>query len=479
MIVPSYQVLSSEQVRAVHAKSLELLENTGFSVPHERALNLLAQKGAKVDFSSRRVCFPPDLVEKVLEDVPREFTCAGRDPAFDLTVGFDAPPVCRSTGGAVNLFDFISQESRPVTLQDCRELAQLIDGLENTAVAAVQTPCDAPLPVYDIHALKAMLESGRKHIWALVTSSANLAYQIEMMLAVAGSAEALRQRPVCHGIVTVLEQFRFPMDEIERLLLYGRYSIPVKVPIVPMMGTVAPITILGTLVQANAEAIGSAVLIQLLCPGTPTWYYFFIQAMDKKTGGTIFMNPEIMLCSLGLIQMARHYRLPAAPSSFETNGSRLTDILYNNGSAVTLFALAGAFEHASTGCVDMSMGISKQGLVIGDDIWGQTKRLLAGFQTEEEAFASEAIKRVALGSGQFLTDEHTGQFVRKEAQYVPRILSYQTHTEWAQNPRHLAEEAQERVKDLLERHEVPPLDPALQLELNRIAAAAEKKAGCR
>lgn len=65
-----------------------------------------------------------------------------------------------------------------------------------------------------------------------------------------------------------------------------------------MMGANAPTTITGTMVQANAAAIAGAVLIHYLCPGTPTWYYFFIQAMDKRTGGNIFMNPEIVLCSL-------------------------------------------------------------------------------------------------------------------------------------------------------------------------------------
>jgi trimethylamine--corrinoid protein Co-methyltransferase len=299
-----------------------------------------------------------------------------------------------------------------------------------------------------------------------------------MMLAMAGSTEALARRPICHGIVTVLEQFQFPKEEIDRLLLYGEYKIPVKVPIVPMMGTNAPFTIAGTMVQANAEAVASAVLIDLLCPGTPTWYYFFIQAMDKRTGGNIFMGPEIMLCSLGLIQMARRYRLPAAPSSFETTGSRLSDIVYNNGMAVSLFALAGAFENASTGCVDMSMGISKQGLVIGDDIWGNTKRLLGGFNCEPEAFALDAIKRVSMGSGHYLTDDHTRQFVRREAQHIPAVFSYQTGNAWSQNPKSLAEEARQRVLDLLENHRVPPLDEGLQNELNRIAGAAAKQMGC-
>ena len=197
-----------------------------------------------------------------------------RNFSNSFKVAFDSPPVCRCTGGAVNLMDFTTNKSRPVTLKDCRDIAHLIDGLGNTTFAATQTPSDALLPVYDIQALKVMLETGRKHIWALASSSVNLVYQLEMMMAVCGSEKALTERPICHGIVTVLEQFRFSHDEIERLMLYGRYKIPVKVPIVPMMGANAPTTIAGTMVQANAEAVASVVLINYLCPGTPTWYYF-------------------------------------------------------------------------------------------------------------------------------------------------------------------------------------------------------------
>ena len=475
VLLPTYQPLSEYQVRTIHEHALDILENTGIAVQHKGALESLADSGARVDFANQRAFFSTELVEQALQDIPKQFVCAGREPAFDFKVAFDAPPVCRCTGGAVNLMDFTTNQSRPVTLADCQDIAHIIDGLENTAFAATQTPCDALLPVYDIQALRVMLESGRKHIWALVSSSENLKYQLEMMLAVCGSEADLAERPICHGIVTVLEQFRFPHDEIERLLLYGRYKIPVKVPIVPMMGANAPTTIVGTMVQANAEAVASAVLINYLCPGTPTWYYFFIQAMNKRTGENIFMSPEIVLCSLGLIQMARHYRLPAAPASFETTGARLSDVLYGNGMSLSLFALAGAFENGGTGCVDMSLGVSKQGLVIGDDIWGHTRRLLEGFIDEPDAFALNAIKRVSAGSGEYLSDDHTLQFLRKEAQFVPDVLVNSPHTAWSNNPKSLAQEAQERVMDLLENHTVPPLDEAMQKELDRIEQAAKKQ----
>ncbi len=474
MSIPTYQVLSDKQVQIIHAHTLDILQNTGMVIQHRKALEHLAEAGAKVDFSAQRAFFKPGVVEQALTAIPKKFLCAGREVQFDFMVAHDAPPICRSTAGAVNLLDLTKNEVRGITLQDCREIAHIVDGLENTAFTATQTPCDAPLPVYDIQVLKAMLESGRKHIWALVSSSENLTYQIEMMLAVAGSGKALAKRPICHGIVTILDRFIFPYDEIERLLAYGRYNIPVKVPIVPMMGANAPTTIAGTMVQANAAAIGSAVLIHYLCPGTPTWYYFFIQAMDKCTGGNIFMSPEIVLCSLGLIQMARYYQLPAAPSSFEATGARLDDMLYGNGASVSLFALAGAFENASTGCADMSMALSKQGLVIGDDIWAHTRRLLAGFCDEPDAFALDAVKRVASGSGHYLMDPHTMKFLRKEAQFVPGTMPYRPFDRWREDPKSLAGEAQDKVTHLLERHKVPPLEKSLQKELDRIGQSAIK-----
>ena len=172
--------------------------------------------------------------------------------------------------------------------------------------------------------------------------------------------------------------------------------------------------------------------------------------------------------------MARHYRLPAAPSSFETTGARLSDVVFGNGVSVSLFALAGAFENAGTGCVDMSLGISKQGLIIGDDIWGHTRRLLTGFCDDPDAFALDTIKEVCGGSGHYLTADHTMRFLRKEMQFVPDVIANRPYRDWCDDPQNLAEEAQARVADLLENHTVPPLDETVQKELNRIDHAATK-----
>ena len=56
-VLPNYQILSKDQVRTIHEHALNILENTGIAVQHKRALEILADAGAKVDFNNQRVSF--------------------------------------------------------------------------------------------------------------------------------------------------------------------------------------------------------------------------------------------------------------------------------------------------------------------------------------------------------------------------------------------------------------------------------------
>jgi len=72
----------------------------------------------------------------------------------------------------------------------------------------------------------------------------------------------------------------------------------------------------------------------------------------------------------------------------------------------------------------------------------------------------------------YLSDDHTLQFLRKETQFVPDVMVNRPYTVWCDNPKSLEQEAQDRVKELLEIHEVPPLEVAVQKELDNIERAA-------
>ena len=81
-----------------------------------------------------------------------------------------------------------------------------------------------------IHTLKDMLENSRKHIFVLTKDSRNLEFQMEMMTIAAGSREALARRPICSGIVCITAPLAIHEYEIERLLVYGKFHIPLFIP---------------------------------------------------------------------------------------------------------------------------------------------------------------------------------------------------------------------------------------------------------
>ncbi len=471
-----YNILTDNEIQMVHEASLEVLRTTGLRLNHPVALERLADAGADVDAAGGQVRLPVELVEKALKKTPEKFLCAGRTPEYDVDVssGPAAPPVVRSGGGTINHYDFFSNIFRPLTLADCRDIATLMDALENMDIVGCPAPRDAPPETYDLHTLKVMLEAGRKHIWALPKSSGNLKYQIEMMKAVAGGGEALRQRPLCSGIVCLIEPLFFPNDEIDRLLLYGEYNLPVKVPLVPMVGANAPYTLAGALARTHSEALGSMVLLQTLCPGIPTWYYVLLHEMEMHKGTAVYHSPEIMMINSGLLQMARLFNIPSAAVGYSTTDCQAHQIMFERGAALTMYALSGITEIGAAGSIEGGLAISPLALVIDNELAAYTRRLTKGFEINRETLAVEAINRVG-HKGDFMSDPHTLKFLRREKRFKPDLFDWLPFELSNNGNNTILERAHDKMNDILKRDEVPPLEKPLQKELNRILQAAEKE----
>jgi trimethylamine--corrinoid protein Co-methyltransferase len=71
-------ILSEGQVERIHAATLDILETTGLVFEHERALEVLSGAGCRVDRDTRRVRFPPHLVEECLRRCPSSFSVRWR-----------------------------------------------------------------------------------------------------------------------------------------------------------------------------------------------------------------------------------------------------------------------------------------------------------------------------------------------------------------------------------------------------------------
>ena len=77
---PYLEILSEEQIYAIHSASLEILERIGMKCNNEAALKIFRDGGAFVN--GDRVWIPPVMVEQALMTAPSRSLISGSPEAF-------------------------------------------------------------------------------------------------------------------------------------------------------------------------------------------------------------------------------------------------------------------------------------------------------------------------------------------------------------------------------------------------------------
>src|SRR3712207_338166 len=78
------EILSQDQVEAVHRASLRILSEIGVEVLGDRPLDGLGAAGATIDGATRRVRLDPAQVEELVGLAPSEFTLHARNRERDI-----------------------------------------------------------------------------------------------------------------------------------------------------------------------------------------------------------------------------------------------------------------------------------------------------------------------------------------------------------------------------------------------------------
>ena len=97
-------LVSRDELEAIHQAALTVLKEIGIDFLHDEARAMLRQAGADADPASRRVRFDPALVEAHIGLAPREFMLHARNPARNLKIG-GAHLAFGSVASAPNSFD--------------------------------------------------------------------------------------------------------------------------------------------------------------------------------------------------------------------------------------------------------------------------------------------------------------------------------------------------------------------------------------
>ena len=424
-----YNVLSEKEISQIHETSIKVLQNVGFEINYPPALELLEKNGAKVDHDQNRVYLHRELISRCIKQAPAEFVFYGRREGRDITVG--GKKVNFGSGGLALYVLDLERNKRPGEIHDVAELARLADRLEYLDFFINPLyPHDINIDTVDINTKYQALLNTSKPVMGGIFSKQGLEDSIKIASIIAGGLENLQRRPFIGFISSISSPLKLGAEHADYIMEVAGYGLPLATSTAPSAGATAPVTLAGTLVQQNAEALMGIVLTQLVNPGTPVFYSAVPITMDMRTMSFLMGSIESGLMNAAITQMAHYYRLPCY-LTVGTTDSKLPDAQAAHEGATTamLAALAGGnYIHEAFGMLDGALTVSYAQYIIDNDIVGSCLRTLRGIEINQDTLAYDIIAKVGPG-GNYLSEEHTVRYMRTES-FAPKASDRQSYQRW-------------------------------------------------
>ncbi len=454
----SFKVLTDEDVLKVHRTAMQVIEEVGFEVQSDTALELFEGAGAIVDREKHLVRLNESKVMELVEAAPPVIRLCGQDEAHDILLG--GRRVYAGTGGtALYVYQPDTNQRRPANMEDLRSIARLVDKLDNIHLFMLPVyPNELPVEQVDVNRFFAGLDNTSKHIIGGVYTVEGVQNVIRMAELVAGSCEALRERPLLSMIACSISPFRMDSTYGDLLVNIARSGVPVACPAEPLCGATSPVTLAANVVVQTVDSLMGVMLTQIANPGTPVMFGSVATSTDLRNLRYLAGSIEMGLINAAGAQMAQFYRLPFYATGGMTDSKTLdAQSGYESASTALLCALAGAnFIHDAAGLMEFAMTVCYEKYVIDNEILGMVMRSVDGIRVDEDTLAFDLIKKAGPG-GNFVAARHTRHFMRSE-HYQPTLSDRDSREKWeADGSKTTWERASEKVKELLsgEKHGLP------------------------
>ncbi|RMD63060.1 MAG: trimethylamine methyltransferase [Alphaproteobacteria bacterium] len=458
--IPIYEALSEEGLALIEHNAETVLEEIGIEFrDDEEALAMWREVGADVD--GVRVRFPRGLCRSLIASAPAEFTQHARNPERSVRIG-GGNTVFAPVYGPPFVRD-LDQGRRYATLEDfCNfvKLAYMAPSIHHSG-GTVCEPVDVPVNKRHLDMVYSHIRYSDKPFMGSVTAPERAEDTVAMARLVFGD-RFVDDNTVLISLINANSPMTFDDTMLGALKVYARANQAVIVTPFIMSGAMAPVSVVGTLTQALAEAMAGLAFVQLVRPGAPMVFGLFSSALSMQSGAPTFGTPEPTLVLIAAAALARRLGLP-----FRSGGSlcaaKIPDAQAAYESAQTLIptVLAGVnFVLHGAGWLEGGLVSSYEKFVMDADQLGMMQVLADGYDLSENGQAMDAIREVGPGN-HFLGCAHT-QANFETAFYRSTIADNNSFEQWeAEGARDVAQRANALYKAMLRDYEAPPLDPGI------------------
>ena len=476
MVKKTFRLLSKDDIQTIHETSLKVLEEVGVQIDNENALNLLANAGANVNYKEKLVFIPEALAKEALKKTPSEFKLYSLDGKGSIF--FVGNNVYFNPGStALFMLDRETMKMRRPTSKDFIDFVRLTDALQYIhAQSTAMVVGDVPEIVVDSYRFYLILKNSFKPIVAGAFSIEGL-YNMKHMLEIVVGEEALRKKPPLLMDVCPSPPLKWSRITSQNLIDAAKFGMPLEIIPAPQLGSTAPATLAGLLVQHNAEFLSGLIISQLVNAGVPVMYSGSPSLMDMRYGTGCVGNIEVAMLSAAYSQIAKFYGLPSG-AYLGISETKIVDAQTELESSIGLIVgtLAGINCITGPGMLGFENCQSFEKLAIDNEICGMAMRLKKDIMLNDETLAFDLIKKVGPG-GHFLSEKHTLKWFQIEEYISSSVIDKTAKSSWeGAKTKDALNRAKAYVDKILEEHYSKPLPSDVEKELDILATKILKKA---
>ncbi len=469
--IPYIDLLNTEQVERIHSETVKLLWSKGIEFRDDEAAELWRIAGA--DVTGHRIRIDDDLLTHLLKTAPEQYTLCARNPRHSVTLG-GRKQILTPAYGAPNVLDLDGTRRNP-TINDFHDFAKLghMSPAMQMSGGVICEPMDLPVPKRHLHMVYSLIRHSDKPFMGMVTARDRAEDTVEMAKIVFGQ-DYIENHTVMTSIANCNSPLVWDQTMLDAIKVYASTNQAVLFTPFVLSGASTTASVIGSLVQINAEALAGIAFSQIVRPGVPAVYGQWIGAVSMKSGAPMAGTPEIDQINLLVGQMARHYKLPWRCSGACTS-AKIFDAQAGYEAARNLYgaALAGAnFILSTTGYMEGALCQSFAKYVVDAEQAELTHKFLKGIDFSELDGAINAMNEIDPG-GHFLGTQHTLENFER-AFVIPELMHHDSFEQWeAEGGLDLNERAIKKAKKMLRDYEMPELDEAINEELKEFIRKRE------
>jgi trimethylamine--corrinoid protein Co-methyltransferase len=474
---PRIQLLDDDLADRIITEAEIVLAEVGVEVVDEQTRAVLAERGA-TEASDGRVRIDRTLVQSALDTTPSSFSLY--DIPGNETHRFDGGKTHFTPGSAaINILDRGTGEIRPALTSDVIDLAKLVSRLDRMdAQSTALVASDVPEAIADSYRLYLNLLHCEKPVVTGAFTIEGFATMRDLVLAVRGSADAAAAKPMAMFTCCPTAPLRWTDEGSRNLMDCAKLRIPVEIIPVPLTGFMAPVTLVGTLIQHTAEVLSGVVIAQLVQPGTPLLFGGSPAIFDLRYETTPMGAIETSMLTCAAAEIGRRLGLPTQ-GYISLSDSKSLDAQAGLETAIgaTLASLTVLDNVSGPGMLDFESCQSPEKLVVDHEICLMVDRLRAGIEPRED-FPSRPLFEELLAEKHLLIADHTRRHVREELTFPGPVIDRTSRARWIEEGAStLMERARAEVDRLIAEHVPSRIDDTTRRDLREIMTDAARRAG--